>query len=102
MAATKKTTTTNKTYIQYSKRIMTFVAVAWAVIRALTLGIILLRPEVSEAMTDYIKGCDDIMVVAIGFYTGNSVAEKGIVGYFSRETNESKEQKQSEDIISLG
>jgi len=26
-----------------------------------------------------------VMMVSIGFYTGNSVIEKGIVGYFSRK-----------------
>ena len=75
-----------KAYVQYSKRIATYIAIFWSVFRVLILVLIFFRPElVSEAGT-LLSGVDDVMMVSVGFYTGNSVIEKGITGYFSAKT----------------
>ena len=42
-------------------------------------------------LMSFLKGSDDIMVIAIGFYTGNSVTEKAILGYFNAKNGENKE-----------
>lgn len=81
-----------KQYVQFSKRITVAVTAMWCVFRLLTMVLIAFRPETAEALTTFQQGSDDVMMVAIGFYCGNSVAEKGILGYFK-----SKGQNQTEN-----
>lgn len=81
-----------KQYVQFSKRITVAVTAMWCVFRLLTMALIAFRPETAEALTTFQQGSDDVMMVAIGFYCGNSVAEKGILGYFK-----SKGQNQTEN-----
>lgn len=69
-------------YVQFSKKVTIAVTALWGVFRFLTLAVIVFRPEVATALTTFQQGMDDVMIVAIGFYCGNSVAEKGIIGYF--------------------
>lgn len=71
-----------KQYVQFSKRITIAVTVMWGAFRLLTMLLIALRPETAEALSTFQNGADDVMMVGIGFYCGNSVAEKGIIGYF--------------------
>ncbi len=71
------------TYVQFSKRLTTAVAVAWFIFRALSIVAIAYMPSAADAIVNLQKGADDTMMVAIGFYCGNSVAEKGILKYFS-------------------
>ena len=79
--------TKTNAYIQYSKRITTLIAVAWICFRVLTICLIAYRPEIAEATIKLQQGADDVMMVAVGFYCGNSVAEKGIIGYFNARKN---------------
>lgn len=81
-----------KQYVQFSKRITVAVTAMWCVFRLLTMVLIAFRPETAEALTTFQQGSDDVMMVAIGFYCSNSVAEKGILGYFK-----SKGQNQTEN-----
>lgn len=74
------------TYVQFSKRIATAIAVFWCVYRILNIVIIFFRPELSTALCQMLSGVDDVMMVSIGFYTGNSVVEKGITGYFGAKS----------------
>lgn len=79
--------TRNNAYVQYSKRITSLVAISWICFRVLTIVLIALRTEVAEFAIKLQQGADDVMMVAVGFYCGNSVAEKGIVGYFRARSN---------------
>lgn len=81
-----------KQYVQFSKRITVAVTAMWCVFRLLTMVLIAFRPETAEALTTFQQGSDDVIMVAIGFYCGNSVAEKGILGYFK-----TKGQNQTEN-----
>ena len=83
-------------YIQYSKRITTAVTVAWIIFRILTLALMTLRPDVAEPFIHQQQGADDVMMVAVGFYCGNSVAEKGIVGYFTSRGKDAKNPTESQ------
>lgn len=71
------------TYVQFSKRMAVFVIIFWAVYRIANLIILALNPGVGGHLKDLLTGADDVAMVSIGFYTGNSVIEKGIVGYFN-------------------
>ena len=70
-------------YIQFSKRLAVMIAIFWIVYRLGILAAIYFDEESAEHFVRLLTGIDDIMAVSIGFYTGNSVMEKGIVGYFS-------------------
>lgn len=84
-------------YIQYSKRITTTVAAAWICFRVITILLISLIPLAADAFLQLQKGADDVMIIAIGLYCGNSVAEKGIIGYFQKKnTTESQGESESE------
>lgn len=69
-------------FVQYSKRLATGIAGFWALFRLLGLAVTLARPEIAESLQAIFRGVDDVMMCNVGFYAGNSIAEKGIVSYF--------------------
>lgn len=71
-----------KQYIQFSKRVATVILVFWCVYRLLLIGILMLQPSIADVLKYMLDGVDSVMMVSIGFYTGNSVFEKGILKYF--------------------
>lgn len=83
----------NEKYVQYSKRIATAIFVFWALYRLAALVLVGLNPDRMEGMQLMQKGVDDVMMVSIGFYTGNSVIEKGIIGYFGAKTASSESEE---------
>lgn len=93
---------TRKEYVQFSKKITIAATVLWGCFRLLTLILIAFRPETAEALTTFQRGADDVMMVAIGFYCGNSVAEKGILGYFNAKQSRDTEQEDSYEEESVG
>lgn len=88
MAEKARSPTRRSTYTQYSKRLATAISVFWIVFRAACLALLLLRPALAEGMKGVLQGADDVMMANIAFYCGNSVAEKGITGYFGRKSAE--------------
>lgn len=70
-------------YVQYSKRLTAFIAGFWALLRFGGLIVLIIRPSVAESMEAFLRGADDVMICNVGFYCGNSVAEKGMIHYFS-------------------
>lgn len=97
-----KLTLTRKEYVQFSKKITIAATVLWGCFRLLTLILIAFRPDTAEALTTFQRGADDVMMVAIGFYCGNSVAEKGILGYFNSKQSRDTEQEDSYEEESVG
>lgn len=93
---------TRKEYVQFSKKITIAATVLWGCFRLLTLILIAFRPETAEALTTFQRGADDVMMVAIGFYCGNSVAEKGILGYFNAKQSKCTEHDDSYEEESVG
>lgn len=93
----------SKQYVQFSKKITVAVTAMWCAFRMLTMLLIAFRPEIAEALTTFQHGSDDVMMVAIGFYCGNSVAEKGILGYFNaRHRSQTDAADSYEDDETLG
>lgn len=91
--ATARSPTLQKDYVQYSKRLTTWITAFWCVFRVAILGALLVRPSLAEAMQGIIQGADDVMMVAIGFYAGNSVAEKGMTSYFKARGSRQEESQ---------
>ena len=69
--------------LQYSKKLTTAVTIAWIVFRTLTIIAAVIRPDSTSFLVELQNGADDVMMAAMGFYCGNSVAEKGISKYFT-------------------
>lgn len=88
-----------KPYVQFSKKVTIAVTACWAGFRLITLLLVAFRPETAEALTAFQKGVDDVMMVAIGFYCGNSVAEKSILGYFGAKQRQVAADEGDEEIL---
>ena len=70
------------TYVQYSKRLCGAITAFWCALRLAALAAAIFRPELGASLAGILQGADDVMICNVAFYCGNSVAEKGIVGYF--------------------
>ena len=97
MTAKARSPTSGKktTYVQYSKRLAAFITIFWCVFRVTVLVLLWFNPTLLDGIETVIKGADDVMMTNVACYCGNSVAEKGIVGYFGRSsrTEESEEDE---------
>lgn len=90
MAAKKKET------IQYSKRLATAVTIAWVMFRLVAMIASLLQPSVADSMVNMQAGADNVMIMNIGLYTGNSIGEKGILAFFNRKKDTLVNEKETE------
>ena len=87
-------------YIQYSKRMCTAVAVFWMLYRILITLLVFFRATDSDAFIRLTEGVDTVMIVNMGVYTGNSVAEKVSVAWVKR--GQSKEEEKKEENKEVG
>jgi len=79
-------------YIQYSKKLVTAIMIVWCVIRVFSVLASFLKPEID--LTGIVRGVDEIAMVNVLAYTGNSVSEKIAIQYFNsrKETTEEDEE----------
>ena len=96
---------------QYSKKMATRVTVFWMIYRIVVAVLIVLRPEIANAMAVQIEGVDTVMIVNMSVYTGNSATEKVAIAFGKRnprysglpgsaeekEDAEDEEQEESEN-----
>lgn len=87
-------------YVQYSKRLTAFITGFWALLRFCGLIAMIIRPSIAESMEGLLRGADDVMICNVGFYCGNSVAEKGIIHYFSARRPLAENMQESADTTS--
>ena len=73
-------------FIQYSKKMCTGVSIFWMVYRIANYIVVLLRPELANALVDLSAGVDTIMIVNMSVYTGNSVMEKLAIAFGKRKS----------------
>lgn len=97
MPAKARSPTKSKTYVQYSKRLASFITVFWCLFRIIVLALLLFRPSLIDGMESIIHGADDVMMFNVACYCGNSVAEKGIIGYFSTKKAQDEDEKDTDD-----
>lgn len=88
----------NPAFVQYSKKLATTVTVFWCIFRVACLALLAFRPSLIDGMKNVIQGVDDVMMANIAFYCGNSVAEKGIIGYFGTRRQAAEESADDETI----
>ena len=101
--ATRAAVKVKEAFMQYSKKMCTRVTIFWMLYRIVNFIVVLLRPEVAQSLVDLSTGVDTIMIVNIGFYTGNSATEKLAIAFGKRSSlyssdNESKGEDEEETI----
>jgi len=93
---TKKTKPREK-FIQYSKKMASRVTIFWMIYRIANFIVVLLRPEVSKSLVDLTTGLDTVMIINVGFYTGNSISEKAVIAFGKRKSLYSSDDEDEED-----
>ena len=83
--------------MQYSKKMCTRVTIFWMIYRIANFIVVLLRPEVANALVDLSTGVDTIMIVNMGAYTGNSSIEKLAIAFGKRKSLYSSDDEQDEE-----
>lgn len=90
-------------FVQYSKKMASCITIFWMVYRILNFLVVLIRPEIANALSDLSTGVDTIMIVNMGAYTTNSATEKVAIAfgkrkslYVAEEEEEEKTEKEEE------
>lgn len=86
-------------FVQYSKKLATAVSMFWIVFRVACLALLVISPSLIDGMKSILQGVDDVMMANIAFYCGNSVAEKGIVGYFGSRASSNEEESADDESV---
>lgn len=97
MATTKRKRAPRKSApLQYSKKLSTAVTIFWIVYRLAELVAAVIEPAIAEALVELVAGVDTVMMVNLGFYSGNSVAEKAILAWMDRGKDKEEELEDEE------
>lgn len=83
-------------YVQYSKRITAWLTVFWCIARIFSLIAVYINPSCGPDIAAIIRGLDDIEMVVVLSYTGNSVSEKIAISYFRSKAIE-REYESNDD-----
>lgn len=89
-------------FVQYSKKMASCITIFWMVYRILNFLVVLIRPEIANALSDLSTGVDTIMIVNMGAYTTNSATEKVAIAFGKRkslyvaEEDDEKTEKEEE------
>jgi len=84
-------------FIQYSKKMCTGVSIFWMVYRIANYIVVLLRPELANALVDLSAGVDTIMIVNMSVYTTNSLGEKVAIAFAKRKSLYDTKKEEDED-----
>ena len=93
----QKTRSPTVAWVQYSKRLASGITFFWCIFRVSVLVLLWFRPSLVSGIENVIRGADDVMMVNVACYCGNSVAEKGISGYFGAKASSAQETNQETD-----
>ena len=97
MATKKKTAKGQEVYVQYSKRMCTAVCVFWMLYRIANFFVMLYSPSVAGQLAELGAGVDTVMIINIGFYTGNSATEKIALAWVKRGQIEKGQKTEDDD-----
>ena len=86
-----------KPYMQYSKKMATFVCFAWLFFRLLSLAAMTYKPDIAEHVNRWIGGVDTVMFANLGFYSGNSGLEKFVTKYYEAKVQTADKEEESEN-----
>lgn len=87
-------------FMQYSKKMASRVTIFWMIYRLANFAVAIVRPDIAKYLVDLSTGVDTVMIINVGFYTGNSVGEKICVAFGKRKslysTNEDEDEEEKE------
>ena len=83
-----------KVPLQFSKRMSIAVTAFWIIFRLFEIVAAMWRPSIAEALVKLVAGVDSVMMVNLGFYCGNSVAEKAILAWMDSHGPQGDEESQ--------
>lgn len=92
----------DKPFIQFSKKLIAAVMIFWGIIRLASVVAVIISPDAGISMAAIVRGVDDIAMVNVLAYTGNSVSEKIALGYFQMRASEAKKDDENQDENSNG
>lgn len=98
--ATKKTrraTPSKRAPLQYSKKLSAAVTIFWIVYRLAELVAAVIEPSIADALVQLVAGVDTVMMVNLGFYTGNSTVEKMLRAWIEKGKNNNDEENEDEE-----
>lgn len=94
---TEKMKKTKEKFMQYSKKMASRVTIFWMIYRIANFIVVLIRPEVSKSLVDLTTGLDTVMIINVGFYTGNSISEKAVIGFGKRKSLYSSDEDEKDE-----
>lgn len=98
MATRKRRSTPAKNApLQYSKKLSTAVTLFWIIFRLAELVAAVMEPAIAEALVKLVQGVDTVMMVNLGFYSGNSVAEKAILAWMNKGRDDDEEEPKDKE-----
>ena len=80
-----------KSPLQFSKRMSVTVTIFWIVFRLAEIFAAIWQPAIADALVKLVSGVDGVMMVNLGFYCGNSVAEKAILAWMDTHSDQGDE-----------
>lgn len=93
----RKSTPAKNAPLQYSKKLSTAVTLFWIIFRLAELVAAVIEPAIAEALVKLVSGVDTVMMVNLGFYSGNSVAEKAILAWMNRGRDDDDDEEEPKD-----
>ena len=81
-----------KVPLQFSKRMSITVTIFWIVFRLTEILAAIWQPVIADALVKLVSGVDGVMMVNLGFYCGNSVAEKAILAWMDSRSVQGEEE----------
>ena len=81
--------------LQFSKRMSITVTIFWIIFRLAEIFAAIWQPAIADALVKLVSGVDGVMMVNLGFYCGNSVAEKAILAWMDSRSAQGDEDSSS-------
>lgn len=81
MAKKRRRRQRSRISLQFSKKMSVTVTIFWIVFRLVEILAAIWQPAIADALVKLVSGVDGVMMVNLGFYCGNSVAEKAILAW---------------------
>lgn len=81
MAKKRRRRQRSRISLQFSKKMSVTVTIFWIVFRLAEILAAIWQPAIADALVRLVSGVDGVMMVNLGFYCGNSVAEKAILAW---------------------
>ena len=90
--ASKRRRRRSRISLQFSKKMSVTVTIFWIAFRLVEILAAIWQPTIADALVKLVSGVDGVMMVNLGFYCGNSVAEKAILAWMDSKVAQGDEE----------